>query len=381
MRLVTRFRVLPDRPEIGWTPYLWLVYLAFFFFDPLARRAGAGEWTATVLATVAFLPLYFLSFWVQGARQLAVIAGMATLGAVFLPFNAGASVFFIYAAGCCGFLGSRRAAVWSLVGLIAFLGIESWWLAVPPWGWMPGVVFSLVVGAANIHGSEVERTRRRLLLAEEEVARLARLAERERIGRDLHDLLGHTLSLITLKAELAARLAERDAAAAAREIRDVERISREALAEVRQAVRGYRSGGGLAVELAHARLALAAAEVELEEDVVPGRLPVEVDAALGLGLREAITNVVRHAGAQRCRIALRRDADEVALEVGDDGRGGLAPEGAGLAGMRERLAALGGRLERSGQRGTTLRLVLPLAASPNGLDAGCAPALAVEPAR
>jgi two-component system sensor histidine kinase DesK len=372
-------RLLPDRPEIGWTPYLWLVYLAFFFFDPLARRAGGVEWVATALATVAFLPLYFRSFWVLGRQQLPLIAGMALLGALFLPVNSGASVFFIYAAGCCGFLGPPRVAVRCLAALVGLLALESWWLDVPPWGWGPGIVFSLIVGAANIHDAEVGRTRRRLHLAEEEVARLARVAERERIGRDLHDLLGHTLSLITLEAELAGRLLERDPAAALREIRVVERISREALTEVRRAVRGYRGDGGLAVELSNARLALSAAGVELDDEVVPGVLPADVDATLGLALREAVTNVVRHAAATRCRVNLQRTAGEVALEVSDDGRGGLAAEGAGLAGMRERVAALGGRVERRGDGGTTLRLVLPLAAA-EAPRAGAA-ALVAEPAR
>ena len=355
-----RLRLLPERPEIGWTPYLWLVYLAFFYFEPIVAGASREEWVATVAATLVFLPLYFRSFWVHGRAQLPIIAGMTLIGLLFLPHNAGASVFFIYAAGGCGFAGSRQTAVRCLAAIIALLLLEAWWLGVPPWGWITGVVIGLVVGAANIHDAEVQRTRRRLQVAEDEVARLARLAERERIGRDLHDLLGHTLSLITLKAELAGRLTSRDAVAAAREMGDVERISREALAQVRQAVRGYRSGGGLAVELAHARLALAAAGVELEEDVAPAALAPEADAALGLALREAVTNVVRHARARRCRVSLRQAAGEVTLEVSDDGRGGLASEGDGLTGMRERLAAFGGRLERSGDGGTTLRLSVPV---------------------
>jgi two-component system sensor histidine kinase DesK len=360
-----RLRLLPDNPEIGWTPYLWLVYLTFFVAPAFTAAHDPLGWTASGLAVALFLYLYLRSFWLRGRDVLLPVGGMVLLGALFLPLNPGASVFYIYAAGSLGFVGPPRVAVRWLLLVVALIGVESWLADVPPWGWIPGVLFSLVIGAANIHFGEAMRTQRALNLAHDEIARLAQLAERERIARDLHDLLGHTLSLITLKAELAGRLVARDPGAAAVEIREVERISREALAEVREAVRGYR-GGGLAVELANARLALGAAGVELREDIAPLRLPAGVETVFALALREAVTNVVRHAGARHCRVALSQSArgEEVVLEVSDDGRGGAAAEGAGLAGMRERAAALGGRLERDGVRGTALRLALPLTPAP-----------------
>ena len=133
---------------------------------------------------------------------------------------------------------------------------------------VPALVFTIVTGAANIFDAERERAQRRLRRADEEIERLAALAERERIARDLHDLLGHTLSVIVVKSELAARLAERDPARAGEEMRDVERIGREALAEVRAAVVGYRAQG-LRGELDGARRALAAAGVEATVDGRP----------------------------------------------------------------------------------------------------------------
>ncbi|MGH8282341.1 MAG: sensor histidine kinase, partial [Gammaproteobacteria bacterium] len=219
--------------------------------------------------------------------------------------------------------------------------------------------FVVILGLANLYFGEMNRKNRALKLSQEEIRKLAAGAERERIGRDLHDLLGHTLTLITVKAELAAKLAERDLAGAAREIRDVERISREALAQVREAVGGYRSSG-LTGELANARVALTAANVKLAEKVEPPNLSPAQDSALAMVLREAVTNVVRHSGAQHCRIRLENHNDQLRLLIEDDGRGGKVREGNGLRGMRERLQALSGQLEiASDQAGTRLAILLP----------------------
>lgn len=354
-----RIRLLPDIPEIGWTPYLWLVYIGAFFVDPVLSRAGAREWTAVLLGFALFLVLYFRVYWKRGVDLLPPVLGMVLLGLTFAPVNVGSAVFFIYAAASVGFAGPPRVALRWLLAVVAVLALEAWWLRLSPSAWIPGIAVGLVIGAANIHFADEHRNRRKLQLAQEEVERLAKLAERERIARDLHDLLGHTLSMIALKAELAARLLERDPAAAAVEIADVQRVSRETLAEVRRAVEGYRERG-FAAELAGARRALQSAGVTLEEQVEAERLPPAVEGVLALALREAVTNVVRHARAKRCRVALAREGGEVVLEVSDDGRGGLAAEGVGLAGMRERAEALGGRLQRSGDGGTTIRLTLPV---------------------
>ena len=354
-----RIRLLPDNPEIGWTPYLWLVYVVFFFIDPLVRGTSPREWVVMALAIALFLYLYFRCYWEKGRGLLAVIASLVLLGAVLLPWSSGASVFYIYAAASVGFLGPSRAGVRWLLLIVAVLLVEALSLRASPWGVVPGVAFSLIIGAANIHFGEVSRNQRKLQLAHEEVERLAKLAERERIARDLHDLLGHTLSVIALKAELAGRLLARDPAAAAAEIADVQRVSRQALVEVRRAVEGYRERG-LAAEVTGAQQALRACGVSLVVHVEPVRLPAAMEGVLALALREAVTNVIRHSSAGNCRIALERLDGEVQLDVSDDGCGGLASEGVGLSGMRERAALLGGRLERLGEGGTTVRMILPL---------------------
>jgi two-component system sensor histidine kinase DesK len=157
------------------------------------------------------------------------------------------------------------------------------------------------------------------------------------------------------------KLASRDPARSIAEIRDVERISREALAEVRRAVTGYGSST-LADEIRHARTALESAGAVLDCEIAPVRLSVAEEQVLALSIREAVTNVIRHAHARRCEIRLAAAGAGVRLEVRDDGKGGTAPEGSGLLGMRARVAELGGRLEREGRDGTRLTITLPLTA-------------------
>jgi two-component system sensor histidine kinase DesK len=183
------------------------------------------------------------------------------------------------------------------------------------------------------------------------------VAERERIARDLHDVLGHTLSLIVLKAELASRLAGRDPERAAAEIRDVERVSRKALAEVREAIRGYHAT--LEDEVARAGSLLRAAGIHAGLAVQLPPLDRAREEAVALALREAVTNVVRHSGATTCAVRLSASGDACTLAVEDDGRGGIAAEGHGLRGMRERVEALGGTVRWACRRGTTLTVTLP----------------------
>ena len=352
-------RLLPDDPEISWTPYAWLIYLLSFLLYPFFGKATALEWALTLAGAAAFLVLYFGGFWLRGRKILWSAGGILLIGLLFLPYNAGASTFFVYASAFIARSGPPPFAMRLLAVLVAVLGLEAWLLSIPPWGWGPGVIFSLLIGGISIHDAEVSRANVKLRASQEEVERLAKTAERERIARDLHDLLGHTLSVITLKAELAGKMVRRDPERAEGEIREVERISREALREVRSAIVGYRSEG-VRDELARARVALEAAGVTLESSIESLALDPEREKALALALREAVTNVVRHAGARTCRITLDAPGGEIHLTISDDGRGGEAREGSGLAGMRERIQALGGRLERrSGGSGTTLAVALP----------------------
>jgi len=352
-------RLLPKDKDLGWTPWAWLIYIVPFAITPAAEHWRASLWIATFAATIAFVPLYLRSYWARDRECILIAAAITLLGVLFWPWSPGAGAFFIYAAGVIGQYERTEIAVRGISVIALIVMVEIWLGHVTLWNATWPLVFTILVGAINIHFSQVGRANTRLHLAQEEIEHLAKLAERERIARDLHDLLGHTLSVIILKSELASKLAERDVERAKNEIRDVERISRDALAQVRTAVRGYRSGG-LSAEIDEARRALDAAGVALEANVDATQLPPSHEAVLSMAMREAITNIVRHANAQHCTIRVATTANECMLTVSDDGRGGSDPFGSGLTGMRERVETLGGTLRRDGAGGTTLTITLPL---------------------
>jgi two-component system sensor histidine kinase DesK len=353
-----RIRLLPGDSSLGWTPFAWLVYLSFFIVYAVWRNSPA-DWLIDGIGLAAFLVLYFRGFWLRGTPLVRVVFGIVTIGLVLSPRNPGANCFFIYAAAFLGEVEPPGRAVRWLLVIVGIIAVHTWVWSLSPAFWVPAIVFSLLIGGSNIHFCEVRRKDQALIKAHELAEQLARTAERERIARDLHDLLGHTLSVIVLKSELAAKLADRNPSRAAVEIREVEQISRNALAEVRRAIHGYR-GEGVAGELVTARKALESAGVALAADVEPLSLGADEERTLALGLREAVTNVVRHARATRCEVTLQREGPAVRLIVADDGVGGQPVEGAGLSGMRARLAEIGGTLDYDGSQGTRLTLTVPV---------------------
>jgi two-component system sensor histidine kinase DesK len=194
--------------------------------------------------------------------------------------------------------------------------------------------------------------------ARAELARTAVAAERERFARDLHDLLGHSLSVIAIKAELAGRLLPLRPADAAAEIGDVEQVARQALGEVRDAVSGYRQPT-LAGEMEGARVALSAAGIIAELERTSVKLDPDVEAVLAWAVCEGATNVIRHSGASRCQVRVLAGLADAVVEVVDDGRGSArAPDdhGHGLAGLTERAESLRGRMEAGAVPGGGFRL-------------------------
>jgi two-component system sensor histidine kinase DesK len=313
--------------------------------------------------------MFWWIFHLSGARSAIPLAGMTLLGAAFTPLYPHACIFFAYAGGTVGFLGRPTWSVAALTVIAAAIGIEALVFDLSVGFWASTTLFTVIFGGYCIHWSETNKTNEQLRRKQSEIERLAKIAERERIARDLHDLLGHTLSVSVLKARLAAKLINRDPGAAQREVEEIERISRGALEQVREAVQGYRSAG-LIEELENARSALDTANIEasFEVDDEATATPSQIANVLAMALREAITNAIRHAGCTRCEIKLVKVDQAVVLRIDDNGGGGTFVEGAGLCGMRERVAALGGSVQLDGTSGTSVRVRLPIVTGPRDVN-------------
>jgi two-component system sensor histidine kinase DesK len=359
----------PREKSNGWAPFIWLAYLCFFYIQPVLEHSGLKTWLLTFAATVVFLVLYFGLFWLERPRALWLIAGMVALGLICAPYNGGASTFFVFAAAFVPFcVQTERKAIALMAGIVVLAAIETQVFHLSGWFLFYSGALSLVVGGSNIYFAQRNRALAKLRMANEEIEHLAKVAERERIARDLHDVLGHTLSVIILKSELAGKLMDRDPQRAGNEIREVEQISRQALSEVRDAIRGYRTRS-LDAELAQAKSTLETAGVKAECEAAKITLSALHESVLTLAVREAVTNVVRHARANKCTLRLEQQNGSCRLEIKDDGRGSLHNEGNGLRGMRERVEMLGGTLQRNSRSGTTLTITLPLKpATPNAED-------------
>ena len=367
-----RGRLIPEELQLGWVPFYNLGFLLFLFMPALFDYQGKTEmyWVGMpagilwpTLATVAvFLPLYFRAHWCGGRSPIAYMLAIAALGFLLLPVNPFANTYIIYAVAFVAQIGRRLASrlLWVAVILLAFL-LEIVLISFPIFIFALTAIIAVAVFFGNHFYGENARKRAELKLSHDEVRRLAALAERERIGRDLHDLLGHTLSLVALKSELAGKLFERDPAAARREIDDVTRVARDALTQVRRAVSGIRAAG-LAAELASARLLLESDGIAFKYAFDDVALPAEVETACALVVREAITNIQRHARAANAEVKLESDNGQAFLSIRDDGRGNAIVPGNGLSGMRERVEALAGslRIDSKPGAGTRIEVRLPL---------------------
>ena len=333
--------------------------------DP-SLRVGLGVGVALFIAV--YMSVLPPTRWLSRRGAVAVTGALALLPVIAIALlAAGAppsfSALFVYVAAATGLLLPPRIAAAVIVAAGVGVGI----LGVARGdhdGAVAATVLTVVsIGALMVAFGRVTRVNRELRETREELATLAVADERLRIARDLHDLLGHSLSVIALKSELAARLLERDPARAGSELEEIQSVSREALAEVRGAVKGYR-GLALADSLTRARTALAAAGIECELGDAPAALPAEVDSVLAWTVREGTTNVIRHSRARRCEIRIHTDRASAALEIDDDGRanGAVDHGGSGLDGLRERAQRVHGTLE-AGTRpegGFRLRVTVPL---------------------
>ncbi|MDB5985866.1 MAG: sensor histidine kinase [Nevskia sp.] len=358
-----RFSVKPD--SLNWYPLLNLVWLFWIITSPwFSGTLGARRIAITYASVAVFLTLYHRAWYGQCRRATINAGAICVLGLIVIPANYAAWSYIIYGTALLPLcLNPRTAVLWIGVVVALFFGealLAGFGFAEA----ISSVIACIGISGFNLYFRQNALREAELKLSHDEVRRLATMAERERIGRDLHDLLGHTLSLIAIKSELADKLFERDTVGSRREIRDVQRVAREALAQVRSAVTGIRAAG-LAGELASAKLLLEASGVHLQVQRDELELPQPLESAIAMILREAVTNVHRHAAASSVRIVLGSAGACVDLRVQDDGCGGITQKdqdkGNGLSGLCARIRELGGTIEIDSppRIGTTLLIKVP----------------------
>ncbi len=337
-----------------------LLYAAYFFALPAYRHSFA-VWAESAVLYAAFLILYFIVAELKGRRQTVAFVLFFLFAFLYYPLNHEAYVIFVYPfAILCLFVSRLRTLSLVLMTMITGVIVETRYLG-HAFATAESVFFYCVIfGLSNFAFSQQARANLLLEQANSEIERLSQEAERERIARDLHDLLGHTLTVITVKLDLARRLMSHDSDRARNEIVEAEQTAREALAEVREAVSGYRTEG-LEAEITRARRSLLSADVKLTTALAPVNLSPSQVNVLCLALREAVTNIVRHAQATVCQIALVEKDRTIHFTIKDDGLGGQIREGNGLRGMRERLRSMAGtlKLAASANGGTSLEITLP----------------------
>jgi two-component system, NarL family, sensor histidine kinase DesK len=360
---------------------IWLAFIVFPLINAVTNNGSSVRHVLTFAGAAVFVAAYLalVLIWRQslsrriGGLLFAVLVGSAS--ALTLADRSGWAFLFTYAAACAGLLSTARFGFYAVAGCTVLAAGESL-IAGAGGGAAVGYAASCAgIGLLIMVMRDLRVRNEELTQARAELARLAVAAERERFARDLHDLLGHSLSVIALKAELAGRLLPDRPADAAREVGEVEQVARNALGEVRDAVSGYWRPT-LDGELEGARVALSAAGIEATVERPAVALDPAIEAVLAWAVREGATNVIRHSHARTCTITVGASLGDAAIEVVDDGAGcteagrgpaeknGNGSAGHGLEGLAERARELRGRIEAGSRPEGGFRLAVTLPTLP-----------------
>jgi len=363
---VKKFELFPKRH--GLMPYISLLYMAFPIIY-LTTESGL-RLLLGIGMLIAFLLTYYKLYWVCADRAYSVWWGIQlsiilSFSLIYNPYNL---FMAFYPANFVAYFEKQRSFLIAMavlafsVLLAGILSVRSGeelqlFLVIPMYFVMIATPFAV---RSMVRRAKLEE---QLTQANEQIQDLIKREERTRIARDLHDTLGHTLSLITLQSQLVQRLVQKDPTQAIKEAKEIEITSRSALKQVRELVADMRS---LSIDHELERLSqlLKKAEIELqiESKIELVTLPPLQQNIVSMCLREAGTNIVKHSKANTCHISLRKQSGNVLITVKDNGVGfqGSAGKGSGLDGMRERLALIEGRVEIMGQDGTELKLTIPI---------------------
>ena len=326
--------------------WVYLINLVFYFLPMLIAPMSKLDIVWSFVALALFLPLYFKLFSCKSSKAALPLGLMFILSVAITPINAGSLAFFTYVAFYAGFHFHLKQAAVIWVAQILTIGLLNWYLfphfAFAAWG----SVLSLgigVIGITNRHQQEKLKMKQQ---SNEEIKTLATIVERERIARDLHDLMGHSLSSITLKAELASKLIDgQQYELAQKHLTELADISRENLSLLRQTVSNYKHKGleNTVTELCQ-RLRDKELPVELTGDL-PTRLSARQESHLCLILTELTNNMLKHSQATECTFQFDQTNESINISITENQALTSIDEGNGLKGIQERIADIGGQFE------------------------------------
>jgi len=327
-------RLLPKNTGIGWLPYAWLAFLGFFIIGMFVPPV-TGTRVFLNLATLAiFLVTFFRCYWIDHGKQLAIpISIIVALGVSASIINPGASVFFHYASFFAGRLGNLKHSVITITVILIII-VASWYFGGHKLQYLfSGGLVSLALGIMGTQIYHSDMIQRQLNKSEAERKELAVIAERERIARDLHDIVGHALTVVSLKSQVAHKMVGSDP--------DIQR----------------------AIDDAEQALKTAGIKGNFQEIDIPENLACEHEQALSMVLKETVTNVIRHSQATACEIALHNNHKQITMIVNDNGSGFQSQDGNGLKGIRERINSVNGILKISSNNGTRIMVSIPTEAA------------------
>jgi len=340
-RKLNRDEIQQDKVLVGDKPIFYLVYMIFYFAPWVFQSPKWIDIAVAAIVLVIFVPVHFWSFGTTGRYRLVAIFVLELFALISAPFHLSFGVFHIYAAAQAGLQPTlKKSAITLAICSLAFVTIgysfQRSWIEM-------GFILVMAMFIWVTCMTEFEKDRRQsVLIRERELDKQhASLMERERIAGDLHDLLGHTLTMVALKSEIANKLLEVDPKRAQQEILEINQESRSALKNVRAAVTGITSTT-LLKEIENAEIALRAAKVSFTVLGDVPKLSIEKDKAASLAIREAVTNVVRHSDATAVKLSFSRDTTDHTVTFEDNGSKVDNPEGSGLTGLRRRIENIGG---------------------------------------
>ena len=357
---MVKLKKTPERSEDPQHAWIYLFNLGFYILPMVLFPYSIGEIVWLSLAMLLFIGLYLYCFYLPPQRMLLPILGMYVIACVVTPWNPGSVALFSYVGFFVGFAYRWPYALSAVLGVIATLAVFQWGI-----GTRWDLFFhygGVIIITVAIFG-RVERLRQRHTAAQrrsaEEIERLATSVERERIARDLHDILGHTLSSIVLKSDLAqAQLNKQHYDAAAQQLNELSEIARASLSQVRQSVSGYKHNG-LVLELKRLEQRLHEAGFRTHILGKPPQLDSARETALVLAITELVTNVIRHSSGQTCTIHFDESADVYRVQIADNGNQVNVKQGNGLCGVAQRMQELGGSVVVTTERGCEVAIQLP----------------------